>query len=73
MTNNHKIVSSAAWIEARKQLLIEEKEFNRLRDRLSQRRRELPWEAVDEEAAHAVFEPRPAQHERRVVIAENLE
>jgi predicted dithiol-disulfide oxidoreductase (DUF899 family) len=47
MANNHKIVSHADWIEARKQLLVEEKEFNRLRDRLSQRRRDLPWEKVD--------------------------
>jgi hypothetical protein len=37
-----KIVSTAAWIEARKQLLTEEKEFNRMRDRLAERRREMP-------------------------------
>jgi predicted dithiol-disulfide oxidoreductase (DUF899 family) len=46
VANNHKIVSSAEWTDARKQLLIAEKEFNRLRDQLSQRRRDLPWEAV---------------------------
>jgi predicted dithiol-disulfide oxidoreductase (DUF899 family) len=46
MTSNHKIVSAAEWIEARKQLLTEEKEFNRMRDRLAERRREMPWEAV---------------------------
>ena len=46
MPDQHKIVSGAEWIEARRQLLTEEKEFNRLRDRLSQRRREMPWEAV---------------------------
>ena len=49
MANNHKVVSGADWILARKQLLIEEKEFNRLRDRLSQRRRDLPWERVENE------------------------
>jgi predicted dithiol-disulfide oxidoreductase (DUF899 family) len=49
MAYSHRIVSSAEWIEARKQLLAEEKEFNRLRDRLSQRRRDLPWEAVTKE------------------------
>jgi predicted dithiol-disulfide oxidoreductase (DUF899 family) len=49
MAYNRRIVSSAEWIEARKQLLAEEKEFNRLRDRLSQRRRDLPWEAVTKE------------------------
>src|SRR6202030_3774739 len=46
MQENHKVVSSDEWIEARKQLLIKEKEFTRLRDELSQQRRELPWEAV---------------------------
>ena len=49
MAYNRRIVSSAEWIEARKQLLAEEKEFNRLRDRLSQRRRDLPWESVAKE------------------------
>ncbi len=47
MTNTHKIVSSDAWLEARKKLLLKEKEFTRLRDQLSQQRRDLPWEAVD--------------------------
>ena len=51
MASTHKVVSSAEWTEARKQLLAEEKEFNRLRDRLSQRRRDLPWEAVKNEYA----------------------
>jgi predicted dithiol-disulfide oxidoreductase (DUF899 family) len=46
MMENHKVVSHDEWLAARKQLLIEEKEFTRLRDRLSQRRRDLPWEAV---------------------------
>ncbi len=43
----HEVVSHDRWIEARKKLLAEEKEFTRLRDQLSQRRRDLPWEAVD--------------------------
>ena len=46
---NHKIVSEKNWIEARKQLLIKEKKFTRLRDQLSQQRRDLPWKAVDKE------------------------
>jgi predicted dithiol-disulfide oxidoreductase (DUF899 family) len=46
---NHPVVSHEEWLAARKQLLAEEKEFTRLRDRLSQRRRDLPWEAVDKE------------------------
>ena len=37
-----KIVSQDEWLEARKHLLTQEKEFTRLRDRLSQQRRELP-------------------------------
>jgi predicted dithiol-disulfide oxidoreductase (DUF899 family) len=45
----HKIVSHDEWVEARKQHLIEEKKFTRQRDRLSQARRELPWEAVENE------------------------
>jgi predicted dithiol-disulfide oxidoreductase (DUF899 family) len=45
----HHVVSHAEWLAARKQLLAEEKEFTRLRDQLSQQRRDLPWEAVDKE------------------------
>jgi predicted dithiol-disulfide oxidoreductase (DUF899 family) len=44
---NHKVVSHNEWLEARKQLLVREKEFTRLRDQLSKERRELPWERVD--------------------------
>ncbi len=49
MTNipDHKIVSESEWTEARKQFLIKEKEFTRLRDQLNQQRRDLPWKAVD--------------------------
>ena len=43
---DHQIVSREEWLTARRQLLAEEKEFTRLRDRLSQRRRDLPWERV---------------------------
>ena len=46
---HHQVVSHEEWLAARKRLLAEEKEFTRLRDRLSQRRRDLPWEAVDKE------------------------
>lgn len=46
---DHTVVSHEEWLAARKQLLAEEKELTRLRDRLSQRRRDLPWEAVDKE------------------------
>jgi predicted dithiol-disulfide oxidoreductase (DUF899 family) len=49
MTENHKVVSSDEWIEARRQLLIKEKAFTRLRDQLSQERRAMPWEAINRE------------------------
>jgi predicted dithiol-disulfide oxidoreductase (DUF899 family) len=42
----HKVVSHAEWVEARKRFLIEEKEFTKRRDQLSESRRELPWELV---------------------------
>ena len=45
----HKIVSHDEWVAAREQHLAEEKEFTKARDRLSQARRELPWELVDKE------------------------
>jgi predicted dithiol-disulfide oxidoreductase (DUF899 family) len=47
MMENHKVVSQDQWIEARKELLAKEKEFTRLRDALSQQRRDLPWVRVD--------------------------
>jgi len=44
---NTKVVPQADWLAARKALLVKEKEFTRLRDELSRRRRELPWEKVE--------------------------
>ena len=44
-----KVVSPEEWIVARKQLLAKEKEFTRLRDELSRKRRELPWEKVEKQ------------------------
>ena len=46
---NHQIVSQDEWVRARKEFLAKEKEFTRLRDQLSQQRRELPWVKVDKE------------------------
>ena len=48
---SHRIVAHDQWIAARKQLLADEKEFTRARDRLSQQRRDLPWERVDKDYA----------------------
>ncbi len=44
---NHQVVSKDEWLTARQAFLTKEKEFTRLRDQLSQQRRELPWVKVD--------------------------
>jgi predicted dithiol-disulfide oxidoreductase (DUF899 family) len=41
------IVSREQWIVAREELLAEEKELTRLRDRINARRREMPWVKVE--------------------------
>jgi predicted dithiol-disulfide oxidoreductase (DUF899 family) len=45
--SNHKVVSHQDWYAARKALLVQEKELMKLMDKLSQQRRELPWERVE--------------------------
>jgi predicted dithiol-disulfide oxidoreductase (DUF899 family) len=45
----HPVASREAWLEARKQLLAQEKDFTRLRDQLSQQRRNLPWVSVEKD------------------------
>jgi predicted dithiol-disulfide oxidoreductase (DUF899 family) len=44
---DHPIVSRDEWIAARKALLEKEKEWTRLRDRLSAERRALPWVRIE--------------------------
>ena len=46
-TSNHRVVSHKQWLTARIRLLAKEKEFTKLRDRLSRQRRALPWEKVE--------------------------
>jgi predicted dithiol-disulfide oxidoreductase (DUF899 family) len=46
---DHKVGSREEWLAAREQLLEREKEHTRLGDELAQKRRELPWVAVDKE------------------------
>ncbi len=46
---DRKAVSRDEWIEARKVLLAKEKEFTKLRDQLSQQRRELPMVRVEKD------------------------
>jgi predicted dithiol-disulfide oxidoreductase (DUF899 family) len=43
------VVVHDEWLQARNELLAKEKEFTRVRDELTQQRRELPWEAVEKE------------------------
>ncbi len=43
----HTVVSPEQWTLARQALLAKEKAFLKLRDELSQARRELPWERVE--------------------------
>src|SRR5258707_7712149 len=43
----HNVVSHKDWVAARTKFLADEKEFTKERDRMSQARRELPWELVD--------------------------
>jgi predicted dithiol-disulfide oxidoreductase (DUF899 family) len=50
---SHKVVSRQKWLSARKAFLAKEKQFTRLRDKLSEARRNLPWEAIDK---HYAFE-----------------
>jgi predicted dithiol-disulfide oxidoreductase (DUF899 family) len=49
MNEEHKVVAPDEWLKARMELLAREKEFTRLRDQISQQRRELPWERIDKE------------------------
>lgn len=43
----HAVVSNDEWLTARRELLSKEKEMSRLRDELTQQRRDLPWTQVD--------------------------
>ncbi len=46
---NRKVVSQNQWLAARKKLLVEEKKFSKLRDKLNLQRRKLPWVKVEKE------------------------
>jgi predicted dithiol-disulfide oxidoreductase (DUF899 family) len=48
MTPN-RVVTREEWLAARKEHLVEEKEFTRLRDDLNAKRRQLPWVRVEED------------------------
>ena len=44
---NNQVVSRDEWLAARKQLLLKEKEFTQLRDRLNAERLALPWVKIE--------------------------
>jgi predicted dithiol-disulfide oxidoreductase (DUF899 family) len=43
----HQLVAKTEWIEARRALLSKEKELTRLRDRLAEEQRALPWVKIE--------------------------
>jgi predicted dithiol-disulfide oxidoreductase (DUF899 family) len=47
--HDHDVVSRDAWNAERRKLLDKEKEFTRLRDKLSQARRDLPWVQIEKD------------------------
>ncbi len=46
---SHNIVTYDEWEKACREHLVKEKEFTRLRDKLSQTRRDLPWTTIQKE------------------------
>jgi len=46
---NRKVVSQKEWLAARKNLLVKEKKFSKLRDEMNLQRRKLPWVKVEKE------------------------
>jgi predicted dithiol-disulfide oxidoreductase (DUF899 family) len=44
---SHNVVSRDEWTEARKKLLVEEKELTRRSDEVARHRQELPWVQID--------------------------
>jgi predicted dithiol-disulfide oxidoreductase (DUF899 family) len=46
---NHEVVSREEWLKAREALLAKEKEWTRLKDRLAEERRALPWVKVEKD------------------------
>src|SRR5579859_2397494 len=43
---NHRVVSEAEWLKARKKFLVKEKKFTRMVDAFNEERRALPWVEV---------------------------
>ena len=49
LTMNHPVVPHDQWLEARRELLEQEKAFTRQCDEMSRLQRSLPWERVTKE------------------------
>jgi predicted dithiol-disulfide oxidoreductase (DUF899 family) len=62
-----RIVDDAAWLAARKDLLDEEKAFQKARDELAAKRRELPWRKI---ATSYIFETGDGQKTLRDLFGE---
>jgi predicted dithiol-disulfide oxidoreductase (DUF899 family) len=45
----HRVVSREEWLQARREHLKNEKELSRMRDRLSEERRSLPWVKIEKD------------------------
>lgn len=43
------VVSRGAWLQARRQFLVKEKELTRLRDEIARERRALPWVRIEKD------------------------
>lgn len=52
----HRVVSKAEWLDASRELLVEEKAWTRERDRLSEKRRRLPWVRVEKNYSFQAIE-----------------
>jgi predicted dithiol-disulfide oxidoreductase (DUF899 family) len=46
---DHPVANEEEWLAARRELLAEEKDFTRLRDQLSAKRRAMPWLKIDKD------------------------
>lgn len=46
---NRKVVSQKQWVAARKKLLVKEKKFSKLRDKMAAERRKLPWVKIEKD------------------------
>jgi predicted dithiol-disulfide oxidoreductase (DUF899 family) len=46
-SQRHTVMGAAEWLVARKELLKKEKELTHLRDEISRRRLELPWQKIE--------------------------